>query len=427
MHYKYLLDIALILIATKVLGIFAQRLKMPQVVGALVAGLLLGPACLGFVQETDFLKTSASLGVIVLMFTSGLETDFNELKNSSKASVIIALAGVLIPLAGGYLVGLYFNNPAMLTGEPIAAPLMLQNIFLGVILTATSVSITVETLREMGKLRGAVGSAILGAAIIDDVLGIIALTIITSFADHSVNVAVVLIKIVLFFVFAVVVGMFFAKFYREWTCKTTENRPQHAIVAFVFCLAFSFIAEEFFGVTDITGAFLAGLLLSNINSTKRSQYLGTCFGTLSFMYLSPIFFADIGLQVVISDMSTHILLFAVVLTIVAVFSKMFGCGAGAKVMGFKSKESLQIGVGMVSRGEVALIVASKGSALGLIREEFFGPVIVVVVVTTIITPILLKIAFQDSTRPTIAPPLPEEDDSPDVPADVPVSAEKDNN
>ena len=126
-------------------------------------------------------------------------------------------------------------------------------------------------------------------------------------------------------------------------------------------------------------------------------------------------------------MSTHILLFAVVLTVVAVFSKMFGCGAGAKLMGFKSKESLQIGVGMVSRGEVALIVASKGSALGLIREEFFGPVIVVVVVTTIITPILLKIAFQDSTRPTIAPPLPEEDDSPDVPADVPVSAEKDNN
>ncbi|MBR5792820.1 MAG: cation:proton antiporter, partial [Ruminiclostridium sp.] len=158
MHYKYLLDIALILLFTKFLGLIFQRLHMPQVVGSLIAGLLLGPAVLHLVVETAFLETTASLGVILLMFIAGLETDINELKSCGKAATIIAVAGVLVPLAGGYLVGTYFFPNA----------LSIENIFLGIVLTATSVSITVETLREMGKLRGPVGSAILGAAIIDD-------------------------------------------------------------------------------------------------------------------------------------------------------------------------------------------------------------------------------------------------------------------
>ncbi|MCF0123502.1 MAG: cation:proton antiporter [Ruminiclostridium sp.] len=394
MAYQYLLDLALILLCTKVLGLFSQKFRMPQVVGALVAGLLLGPAVLGVIQETEFLKTTASLGVIVLMFTSGMETDINELKHSGKASFIIALLGVLLPLAGGYVAGVFFNDPAVL-GSTASGSLTLQNIFLGIILTATSVSITVETLREMGKLRGSVGSAILGAAIIDDVLGIIALTIVTSFADSSVNVTVVLLKIVLFFVFAIIAGVIFIRFYAWWTSKTEENRTQHVIVAFVFCLAFSYIAEEFFGVTDITGAFLAGLLLSNCTTEKRTAYLASNFESISFLYLSPVFFASIGLQVEIESMSAHILIFAVVLTIVAVLSKLVGCGLGAKLCKFNMKESVQIGVGMISRGEVALIVASKGADLGLINTELFGPVVVVVVVTTIITPILLKLAFRD--------------------------------
>ncbi|MDO4517112.1 MAG: cation:proton antiporter [Bacillota bacterium] len=397
MAYKYLLDLALILLCTKFLGLFSQRFRMPQVVGSLVAGLILGPAVLGIIQETEFLKTTASLGVIVLMFTSGMETDINELKRSGKASFLIALAGVLIPLAGGFLVGLYFNNPALLVNNT-AGPdgsLMLQNIFLGIILTATSVSITVETLREMGKLRGPVGSAILGAAIIDDVLGIIALTIVTSFADTSVNVVWVLVKIVLFFAFAVAAGLAFARLYRRWTCKTEENRTQHVIVAFVFCLLLSYIAESVFGVTDITGAFMAGLVLSNSTSEQRTAYLATNFESISFLYLSPVFFASIGLQVELNRMNTHILVFAVVLTLVAVLSKMVGCGLGAKICKYSGRESLQIGVGMVSRGEVALIVATKGAELGLINTELFGPVVVVVVVTTIITPILLKLVFRE--------------------------------
>lgn len=397
MGYHYLLDLALILLSTKVLGLFSQRFRMPQVVGALVAGLLLGPAALGIIEETDFLRATASLGVIVLMFTSGMETDLNELKRCGKSAFLIALAGVLLPLLGGFAVGHYFNDPTLLVNNTPGpqGSLLLQNVFLGIILTATSVSITVETLRELGKLRGTAGSVILAAAIIDDVLGIVALTIVTSFSDHSVHVGLVLLKILLFFVFVVVAGVGFARSYRWWTGKTEENRTQHAIVAFVFCLLMSYLAEEVFGVADITGAFVAGLVLANATTGERSRYLSDKFESVSFLYLSPVFFASIGLQVVLSAMNLHILLFAVVLTIVAILTKILGCGLGARLCRYSPKESLQIGVGMISRGEVALIVATKGASLGLINPELFGPVIVVVVVTTIITPILLKLVFRD--------------------------------
>lgn len=397
MDYRYLLDLALILLTTKVFGLLSQRFRMPQVVGALVAGLIFGPAVLGIINETNFIQTTAEVGVIVLMFTSGMETDIHELRRSGKAAFLIALIGVLVPLAGGFAVGLYFNNPELLVNNVPGSEgsLLLQNIFLGIILTATSVSITVETLRELGKLRSRAGSAILGAAIIDDVLGIVALTIVTSFSDPSVKIWLVLTKIVLFFVFAIVAGVIFCRFYRWWTRRTEENRPQHATMAFVFCLIYSFVAEHFFGVADITGAFVAGLLVSHTLTEKRSAYLADKFETISFLYLSPVFFASIGIQVQLSEMNTHIVLFAVILTVVAVLTKIVGCGLGAKLCRYSNQESLQIGVGMISRGEVALIVATKGAALNLINLELFGPVVVVVVVTTIITPILLKIVFKD--------------------------------
>ncbi len=405
MRYDYLLDLALILLSTKVLGIFSQRFRLPQVVGSLVAGLLLGPAVLGMIQETDFLHITASLGVILLMFTSGMETDINDLKNCGKSAFIVALAGVIIPLLGGFAVGTLFNDPTLLVNNAPGpqGSLFLQNIFLGIILTATSVSITVETLRELGKLRSTAGNVILAAAIIDDVLGIVALTIVTSFSDQSVHVGLVLLKIVLFFVFSIIGGIAFSAFYRWWTEKTEENRTQHAIVAFVFCLLMSYAAEQFFGVADITGAFVAGLVLSNSTTGSRGKYLSDKFESVSFLYFSPIFFASIGLQVQLDKMNLHILIFAVALTVVAILSKILGCGLGARLCRYPNATSLQIGVGMISRGEVALIVATKGAGLGLINPELFGPVVVVVVVTTIITPILLKLVFRDKPEnPTLS-------------------------
>lgn len=393
--YSYLMDLAMILLCTKFLGLLTKRIQMPQVVGALLAGLILGPAGLGILAETSFIHEIAEIGVIVLMFCAGLETDIQELKASGKASLVIALFGVLVPLGGGFLCAWFFNRPDLIASDA-AVSAFLQNIFVGVILTATSVSITVETLKEMGKLKTRSGNAILGAAIIDDILGIIALTIVTSMADSSVNIVTVLLKVAGFFVFAGIVGIIFYKVYKAWVDGAKKELHRHTIVAFVFCLLMAYVAEDIFGVADITGAFIAGLIISNV---ERSDYLQGKFDTVSYMLLSPVFFASIGLQVVLPKMTPAIISFAVILTIVAILTKIVGCGVGAKLCGYKNYQARRIGIGMISRGEVALIVASKGSALGILGSAFLGPIIIVVVITTIITPILLKLVFRP-TNPT---------------------------
>ncbi|BDS16002.1 cation:proton antiporter [Clostridium perfringens] len=388
LSYEFLFDLALILISTKLFGLITKKVRMPQVVGALVAGVILGPAVLNVLSETEFIQKLAELGVIVLMFTAGLETDINQLKKTGKASFIIAVLGVIIPLAGGFFIASIFNN-----GNDVNT--ILQNVFIGIILTATSVSITVETLKEMGKLNTRAGNAILGAAIIDDILGIIALTITTSLADPSINVIIVLAKIVMFFIFAGFAGYLF-----HWAFIKLDERYQRdlrrfVIIAFVFCLLLSFCAEEFFGVADITGAFIAGLVISDSN---RSKYLNSRFETLSYMLLSPIFFASIGIKVQLTAMTKTIFIFAILLLLVAILSKVFGCALGAKLCKYSNREAIQIGTGMISRGEVALIVANKGIAMGLMLPEFLAPVVIVVVVTTIVTPILLKFVFNNKSK-----------------------------
>lgn len=387
-EYSYLISIALILLSTKVLGLFSKVAKLPQVVGALLAGVILGPACLGLVQSTEMLSNLSEIGVIVLMFAAGLETDINELKRSGKASFIIALIGVLVPLAGGAAVAYFFNDST-------DSNVMLQNIFIGIILTATSVSITVETLKEMGKLSTRAGNAILGAAIIDDILGIIALTVVISMADSSVSIGIVLLKILGFFAFTFVAAVGYHYAFKKWTDNSPVKLRRYVVISFVFCLVLAYCAEVFFGVADITGAFFAGLALSG---TKKSDYITKRFDTLSYLLLSPIFFAGIGLKVVLPKMNAEIILFTVLLVVVAVLTKVLGCGLGAKFCKYTSKESLQIGVGMISRGEVALIVANKGEAVGLMSDKFFAPIVIMVVLTTIVTPILLKIVFKDKNE-----------------------------
>lgn len=397
--YSYLADLAIILLSTKLFGLLTKKFNMPQVVGALLAGVILGPAVFGIMSETSFIKEVAEIGVIVLMFCAGMETDMNELKRSGKASFIIAVAGVIVPIIGGFAVAYFFNKPGMIESDATSS-VVLQNVFIGIILTATSVSITVETLKEIGKLKTNSGNAILGAAIIDDILGIIALTIITSMADSSVNVAVVLLKIVGFFVFALIAGFLFYKFYIVWFEKSGKGMHRHSIMVFVFCLLMSYIAEEWFGVADITGAFIAGLIIS---CTHKADYVAAKFDTISYLLLSPVFFASIGLKVVLPDMDATIVIFAVVLTVVAVATKIIGCGLGSLACKYNGKESLRIGVGMISRGEVALIVASKGTAVGLLGANFLGPVVIVVLITTIITPILLKIVYKDAPSEAVQP------------------------
>lgn len=389
-EYMFILNIAIILLSTKIFGLIFKKFHMPQVVGALLAGLILGPALLNVLHEDDFITKVSSIGVIVLMFSAGLETDIKEFKRTGKASAAIAIAGVLVPLIGG-LTLTYF----MIPDSQVGATHLLKSIFIGVILTATSVSITVETLKEMGKMNSRAGNAILGAAIIDDILGIIALTVISSFADSNVKIWVVLIKILAFFVFSIGVGFICYKLFSLYMDRYKKDYRRFVILAFTFCLLMSWMSEIVFGVADITGAYIAGLILSN---TSKHNYLESRFSTLSYMLLSPIFFASIGLKVELPEMSALIIIFAILLTIIAILSKMVGCGVGAKICGFDTKECLQIGAGMISRGEVALIVADKGLSLGLMDKELFAPLVIVVVATTIIAPVILKITFADKDK-----------------------------
>lgn len=396
LSYKFLLDLALILLSTKVLGLITRKFQMPQVVGALLAGLILGPAMLNILSETDFIIQLSELGVIVLMFNAGLESDLEELKKTGKASFIIALLGVIIPLIGGFAIAHFYAIPEL--SEGTSGTVFLQNIFIGIILTATSVSITVETLKEMGKLNTSAGTAILGAAIIDDILGIIALTVISSLTDTSVKVGFVLMKIAGFFIFAIIVGVLSYKIFNAWSNYENRDRRRFIIASFVFCLLLSYISEEVFNVADITGAFIAGLVLSNID---RKEFISNRLNIVSYALLSPVFFASIGLKIVLPVMDFNIVIFAALLTVIAVLTKIIGACIGARLCKFSARESYQIGVGMVSRGEVALIVASKGAALGLISTAMLGPVVIVVVVTTIIAPILLKLAFREKKEKVI--------------------------
>ena len=344
MSYDYLLTIAIILLSTKVFGLTSERVHMPQVVGALIAGVLVGPSVLNWVGETDFLVKAAELGVIILMFNAGMDTDLEELKKTGFASFIIAMIGVIVPLLGGMGCYLAFDN------NPSDQMNMIKAAFIGVVLTATSVSITVETLREMGKLKSRVGTAILGAAVIDDILGIIVLTILSALTDPSVRPLFVLTRIVAFFVFVAVVGLIMYKAFLKMEQKWHKHR-RIAIYAVAFALLMSYVAERFFGIADITGAYFAGIVLCSLADVR--DYVASKTNVLGYMLFSPLFFASIGIKTNLEGLTVQMFGFAVALTIIAILTKIVGCGLGAKLMGFQAYDAFSIGLGMVSRGEVA--------------------------------------------------------------------------
>ena len=387
MSYHYLLDLALILVSTKLLGIVTRKFQMPQVVGALLAGLILGPAMLNVLTETDFLSQLSELGVIVILFTAGMGTDLRELREAGKPGFLVALCGVLVPLAMGTALGLLAGRAGWLPENTL-----MEDVFLGTILTATSVSITVETLKELGKLDTKVGSTILAAALIDDVLGLVALTVVTSFAGEDANLGLVLLKIVLFFVFAGAVGVAALGGFR-WMIRRAygRNLRRYPVLAFVLCLLMAYCAEALFGVADIIGAFAAGLVVA---ATPKAKYIASKFEPLSYLLLTPVFFAGIGIKAVLPELSGQTVVFSLLLLAVAILSKLVGCGLGAKLCGFSGRESVQVGTGMACRGEVALIVANRGLGMGVLSQTVMTPVIITVVGCAILTPVLLKLVFR---------------------------------
>ena len=388
--YSFLLFLAIIMISTKILGLFTRKIDMPAVVGALVAGVILGPSCLNLITLTGdtgvFLEQMAELGVILLMFNAGLETDLSELKKNGVASFVTALIGVIVPLIGGFLGYAFFFHTDFSDYDEV-----LKAVFVGVVLTATSVSITVETLREMGKLKGKVGTTILGAAVIDDIIGIIVLTIVTSLKDTSVSPITVVLKIVLYFVFIAVLIFVLTKL--KVFVEEQDEKRRTAIICVALCFILSYISEEYFGIADITGAYFAGLMLCTM---KVGPYVARRCEIPSYLIFSPVFFASVGLKVTLGGMDASIWIFAIILLVIAILSKVVGCGLGAKICGCTGKEAFQVGIGMISRGEVALIVAQKGYASGMLDEVLFAPIVLVVIVTTLITPILLKLVMKDN-------------------------------
>ena len=388
--YSFLLFLAIIMISTKILGLFTRKIHMPAVVGALVAGVILGPSCLNLVTLTGdtgvFLEQMAELGVILLMFNAGLETDLSELKKNGVASFVTALIGVIVPLIGGFLGYAFFFHTDFSDYDEV-----LKAVFVGVVLTATSVSITVETLREMGKLKGKVGTTILGAAVIDDIIGIIVLTIVTSLKDTSVSPITVVLKIVLYFVFIAVLIFVLTKL--KVFVEEQDEKRRTAIICVALCFILSYISEEYFGIADITGAYFAGLMLCTM---KVGPYVARRCEIPSYLIFSPVFFASVGLKVTLGGMDASIWIFAIILLVIAILSKVVGCGLGAKICGCTGKEAFQVGIGMISRGEVALIVAQKGYASGMLDDVLFAPIVLVVIVTTLITPILLKLVMKDN-------------------------------
>ena len=378
--YVFLLSIAIILISTKMLGDVTNGVNLTQVVGALLAGVLLGPSCLGLITETDFLAKTAEIGVILLMFTAGLDTDINEMKKNSAACLAAAVMGVILPLIAGTACYYFFLIPGSRSYNEI-----LKAVFVGVALTATSVSITVEALREMGKLDGKVGSAILGAAVIDDIIGIIVLTLVISMKDSGVSVSGILIKILLYGVTMLALGYLINRFHDSIDRNLGKRRITTYIVA--ACFIVSYATETFFGIADITGAYLLGLFFSQHRVKKEVARKIT---VPSYLFFSPIFFASVGLKVELGSLTAKMFVFSLLLIAAAFAAKVIGCALGAKICGFTVRESVQVGVGMVSRGEVALIMAQKGFAVGLVDAAIFPPIVLMVIATTVITPIVLR-------------------------------------
>ena len=389
--YKIFYSLALIIIFAKVFGILARKLKAPQVVGEIIAGLIIGPSLLGLVQPTDFIAQMAEIGVILIMFSAGLGTDLKELVKTGPIAFLIACAGVFVPLAGGtVLYGCFYGFAS------VGTPDFYKAVFIGVIMTATSVGITVSALKELGYLKSKVGTTVLAAAIIDDVIGIIVLTFVVSLSSGQGGVLDVCIRTVLFFIFSGIVGFISYKIF-----KIIDKRWPHTrripIAGLAYCFALAFIAEEYFGIADITGAYAAGIILCSI---RDSGYIAEKMDINSYMLFGPIFFASIGLKTDISDFSPEILMFSIGFVLVALLTKIIACGLVSYFCKFSFSDSLKIGVGMMTRGEVALIVAQKGLSLHLLSPVYFTSVILLIIVSSIATPIVLKLLF---TRDANAP------------------------
>lgn len=384
---QFLLLLALIITAAKAGGWLSLRLGQPAVLGEILAGVLLGPSLLDVLAWPAFPRALgpvvgqlANVGVVFLMFIAGLETDLARMRQVGRAAGIAGTAGVFVPLLLGAAVALPFGYP------------LREALFIGVVLTATSVSITVQTLIELGRLESKEGVTLLAAAVIDDVIAIVVLSVFVALSGTGgglAGVGLVAARMALFFLLAVAGGLWAARRALPRAARLPVAEGLLAAVT-VLTLVLAWLAEALGQVAAITGAYIAGVLVAAAGFRDEVEHRLRAF---TYAILVPVFFVSIGLQTNARLLAAGDIPFALLVVLAAVAGKILGCGAGALAAGFTPQESLRVGVGMVSRGEVGLIIAGIGLQSGLLTEAGFAVMVIMVMATTLITPILLRAAF----------------------------------
>jgi Kef-type K+ transport system membrane component KefB len=391
---QLLLALGLLIAAARLGGVLSRRLGQPAVLGELLVGVVLGPSLLDFLHLTWFTDTHldeeiqhfAEIGVILLMFLAGLEIELREMVKTGRAALLAGVLGVVAPMVLGFGAALLFGYEAA------------EALFLGIILSATSVSISAQTLMELGVLRRREGLTLLGAAVFDDILVILVLSVFLALGGGAAGgvgeVLGVLGRMALYLVAAVVVGFWFIPRAVRWVSRLPIAQ---GLVSFslVVVLLFAWSAEVVGGIAAITGAFVVGLAFAR--SSLRHE-IERSFSALTYGFFVPLFFVNIGLHANLRAVPVTALAFGAVLIVVAVASKILGSGLGARWGGLTRGEALRLGIGMVSRGEVGLIVASVGLAQGLINSVVFSQVVLVVLVTTLATPLMLRWAYNQERR-----------------------------
>jgi Kef-type K+ transport system membrane component KefB len=397
---QILLLLALIIAAAKIAGALAGRIRQPAVFGEILAGVVLGPTALNMLGWPVFAPTAwvgldhgmpllalvrdlAQIGVLLLMFVAGLETDLEQMRHVGKVAFWSALGGVLLPLVSGAALASAFG-----------LPLFWEGLFIGTILTATSVSISAQTLMDLGALRSREGTTILAAAVIDDVMGIVVLSIVVALAKATTaghvepfTVAIVIVRLAAYFGLAIYAARWLPLILR-WT---TALGVSQAVLATVLVVAFVYgwAAEYIGGVAAITGTYLAGVLIAR---TEFKAEVDSGIHPLTYSMFVPMFFISIGLQANGRALGNQ-MAFTLALILIAIVAKAAGCGLFARLSGFTNRQAVRVGVGMISRGEVGLIVAGYGLAEGLIGRDVFSSAVLVVLATTMATPPLLRLVF----------------------------------
>ena len=386
--------LSIILTAAKLAGYLSSLIGQPAVLGELIIGLILGPSIIDILHLPVFgdplleesIEHLAEIGVLLLMFIAGLELHLDELARNSKVSALAGILGVAIPIALGYLVGLGFDF------EPE------QAVFLGLTLGATSVSISAQTLMELGALRSRVGLGLLGAAVFDDVMVILLLSAFLAFSTGAGGIAIIgliFLRMVAFLALSVAFGL--------WVLPRLSKRISRLPIsqgvltfALVIMLMYGIAAELIGNMAAITGTFLAGLMFARSPEKERIE---RGMSALSYGLFVPIFFVNIGLSVNARQLDAGILILMLAITVAAILGKWVGAGLGARLADFSWRESLQLGAGMISRGEVGLILAAVGISEGLVDQPIFSAIVGMVLITTLITPPTLRALFaQRETR-----------------------------